>query len=790
MQKIYKNIPVIPLRGLVIFPGSQLHFDVGREKSLKALQASVQGDSFVFLVAQKEFNKLDASLEDVYSVGVVSKIQHALSLPDETCRVLAKGVARARLNKPVSDEPYLEAEVSLVEDEPIKPATAAAIRRKIMKSARQFAQYGGVNSDMLLGVERIEDDGAFTDAAADFSVKETEERQEILEQLSVLERMKRVIGIIERETEYSRIDMEITEQVKKQIDSNQREYYLREKLRAVRKKLGEGEDSQADEYRERMEKKSLPPKVRAKLEQEINRMSMLPPGSHEAPGMMNYVECVLDLPWTEESGGEADIGRARAVLDEDHYGLKKVKERIVEYLAVGKLTGKINGQILCFVGPPGVGKTSICASIARALSKNFERMSLGGINDESEIRGHRRTYIGAMPGRIIAAMRRAGTVNPVILFDEIDKLSKDHRGDPAAAMLEALDSAQNFAFQDHFLELPYDLSRVMFLTTANGKETIPPPLLDRLEVIELEGYIETEKAQIARRHLIPKQIEKHGLRKSALTIPETVVYDIIRGYTSESGVRELERAIAAVCRKAACEFAGGKKSRITLTARKLESYLGRPKHINKAASGGQVGVVNGLAWTAAGGTVLQIEAQPTPGSGRLEITGKLGEVMQESVKTALTFIRANAARLNIPENFLEKYDLHVHVPDGATPKDGPSAGITIATAIASALTGIPPRPLTAMTGEITLRGRILAVGGLREKLLAAVRAGVHTVIIPEDNRADLDDVPEQIRAALNIVMLKDGWSVLEAALSQSPALNNAASEAALIPPKNTGRAVQ
>ncbi|MBQ3131137.1 MAG: endopeptidase La, partial [Clostridia bacterium] len=522
-------------------------------------------------------------------------------------------------------------------------------------------------------------------------------------------------------------------------------------------------------FRQRLAKKQMPEEVREKLEREITRYADLPAGSHEAPSARNYIECKLDLPWTETSEDCLDLDHAREVLEADHYGMEKVKKRIIEYLAVAKLTGKVNGQVICFAGPPGVGKTSIVKSIADALGRKFVRMSLGGIRDEAEIRGHRRTYIGAMPGRVIAAMRQAGTMNPVILFDEIDKLAGDYHGDPAAAMLEVLDSGQIFVFRDHFLEMPYDLSKVMFLTTANDKSNIPAPLLDRMEIIDVPGYLETEKAEIAKRHLLPRQLEKHGLKKSMLTIPDAIYPSIIRGYTAESGVRELERVLAGICRRAACDIGDGAAKRIRLNPQRVKEYLGQPKFEDIAKEHTDaIGVVNGLAWTSAGGDTLEIEVQTVNGTGQILLTGKLGEVMQESAKTALTFVHANAETLGIDEKLFKEKDIHMHVPEGAVPKDGPSAGITMATAIASALSGIPVRGNIAMTGEITLRGRVLPIGGLREKLLAAVRAGMTTVLIPAQNKKDLEDVPDEIKGALKIICVSDAMEVLEQALTAVP----------------------
>ena len=577
-----------------------------------------------------------------------------------------------------------------------------------------------------------------------------------------------LLNIIERELDLANLSKRIEQSVKEQVDKNQKDYILREQIRAIRKELGETEQQEADEFRSRLTSRDFPPEIKAKLEKEIERFAMLPPGSHEMPSMRTYIDCLLDLPYTEESEDNLDIVNARAILDADHYGLEKVKDRIIEYLAVAKLTGKVNGQIICFVGPPGVGKTSITASIAKAIGRKFVRMSLGGIHDEAEIRGHRRTYIGAMPGRIISAMRQAGTVNPVLLFDEIDKLSKDYNGDPASAILEVLDGAQNFAFRDNFLEMPYDLSKVMFITTANDLSGIPRPLLDRMEVIEVPGYLATEKVQIASRHLIPAELEKHGLKKSMLTIPEDVIEEMISLYTREAGVRNLDRTIASVCRKAACDISSGRK-RIKLSKAKLREYLGNPKYsddeIDKEP---EVGLVNGLAWTSVGGTTLEVEVAALKGTGQLQLTGQLGSVMQESAKAAITCIRSMSEQLSLPDDFYQKTDLHIHVPEGAVPKDGPSAGIAILTAVASALTGIPVKAGIAMTGEITLRGNVLPIGGLREKLLAAVRAGISTVILPEKNRASLSDVPESITDKLNIIFVSRSDEVLSNALVRLP----------------------
>ena len=767
---MYHTVPVVPLRGLVILPGELLHFDAGREKSVSALQAAIQlQDGMIFLSSQLDARKNDVGVEDIYKIGTLCKIRQVLCLPGDSVRVLVEGVARARLSELVSSEPYFVAHVEELSDAAFDENTAEALRRRLKKTFRDYAQFSmKYTADIIETIEAKSDPSGYADAIANSVLTKTEDRQRVLEELNPVERLKIVLKFVSGEIEIQKIDRRISQEVKKQVDKNQRDFYLREQMKAIRKELSDNEESESDEYRARMEKKEFPPSVRLKLEKEIDRLAEMPGGSHEAPSTRNYIECVLDLPWTERTEDDLNIDNARRILDENHFGMQKVKERIIEHIAVSRLTGELNGQIICFAGPPGVGKTSICESIAAALGRKFVRMSLGGIRDEAELRGHRRTYIGAMPGRVIAAMRQAGTVNPVILFDEIDKLTSDYHGDPASAMLEVLDSAQNFAFRDHFLELPYDLSKVMFITTANSKENIPRPLLDRMEVIDVASYLETEKIEIAKRHLIPKQMKKHGLKKGTLTVPENVISEMIRGYTAEAGVRELERVAASICRKAACEIGEG-KPRVRMSKQKLAEYLGQPKYTqNFAERADAVGMANGLAWTSVGGTTLEVEAQVLKGSGQVQITGKLGEVMQESARAALTFIRAHADTLGIEQDFLSRNDIHVHVPEGAVPKDGPSAGVTMMTAMTSALTGIPVKAGVGMTGEITLRGRVLPIGGLREKLLAAVRAGMHTVIVPLENRKDMEEVPEEVKLKLHIVYASEAFTVLKTALSHMP----------------------
>ena len=772
----YSMIPVVPLRGLVILPHSAMSFDVGREMSVAAVNAAASKDGFVMLSAQLDAKQTEIEPDEIHEYGCLCRVKAREKLDGGTLRVLVEGVARARIDSVTTFTSlefgaYLTAELTSFGGETATEAEKLSpLRRKIEEECARLAEL--IDNKQLKGtlkfIGRSSSDVEFAYRAANIFLQRAEDRQQMLDAPDHSERCIALIGILAREYEVITMKKRIDDSVREAIDKNQKEYYLREQIKAVQKELGSDEKSEADEFRRRLASRELPQDVREKLEKEITRFEALPAGSHETPPMRTYIETMLELPFTEMSEDDLDVENARRILDEDHYGLKKVKERIIEYIAVARLTGKVNGQIICFVGPPGVGKTSVSASIARALGRKFVRMSLGGIRDEAEIRGHRRTYIGAMPGRVINAMKQAGTVNPVLLFDEIDKLAQDIHGDPAAAMLEVLDSAQNFAFRDHFLELPYDLSKVLFITTANNAAGIPRPLLDRMEIIEVPSYLATEKTEIAFRHLLPRQMEKHGLTRSMLVFPKDTISELISGYTREAGVRELERQLAAVCRKAACDLAKGKK-RITVTPKRLEEYLGAPKYsVERADEEPQVGLVNGLAWTSVGGETLEIEAACMKGTGQLQLTGQLGDVMQESARAAITCIRERADKLGLDSDFFGKTDIHIHIPEGAVPKDGPSAGISLLTAVASALTGIPVRSGLAMTGEITLRGRVLPIGGLREKLLAAVRAGIGTVLVPEKNRKDAAEVPKDILDRLNIVFVTDADEVLRASLVSDP----------------------
>ena len=760
------RLPIIPLRGLTVLPGEIMHCDIGRKKTLLAMEQALSADGLALLCMQEDQKRAEIDETELYRFGTVCRLRQVFRIRNDAVHLLVTGIARAHIEEFTAVEPYFEAKVAyLTETEP-DAVTQETLRRRLTEGFLAFTQEKDrLTSDQRDAILSISEFSAFVDAVGQQCATKVLDKQQLVETADAEARAMRVLEIIENELEIMKIDHRIAAKIKEAADRNQREFVLREQLKAVQEELGIGEASEAADYRSRMEKLTLPDYVKEKLEKEIDRFDALPRGSHEQPMAQAYIECLLELPWTERTEDNLDLQHARSILDRDHYGMKKVKERIVEMLAVQKLTGDPQGQILCLVGPPGVGKTSIAKAIAEAMGRRFVRMSLGGVHDEAEIRGHRRTYIGARPGRIIEAMRQAKTVNPLLLFDEIDKLSDDMRGDPASAMLEVLDSAQNNAFVDHFVEIPYDLSRCLLMTTANDASSIPRPLLDRMEVIEVPSYLFDEKLEIARRHLLPRQLKKHGLTRSNLRADAAALSCLIEGYTREAGVRELDRVLGSVCRKAACEIVEGKQ-RITLTRQRITDWLGPQRHRgDEVEAEPQVGVVTGLAWTSVGGETLVIEATALPGKGNLQLTGQLGDVMQESAHAALTFVRANAERLGIDPGCFEKLDLHVHVPEGAVPKDGPSAGIALMTALASALSGAEVRPRLAMTGEITLRGRVLPIGGLREKLLAAVRAGVTTVLLPEKNREDLFDVPDEVKKALRIEFVSTADEVLRSALA-------------------------
>nr|MBO2494498.1 endopeptidase La [Clostridia bacterium] len=770
----FRRIPCLPLRGLTVFPYMVLHFDVGRHKSIAALEEAMINDQELLLVTQKDAKMDDPGFEDIYHVGTVSKIKQLLKLPGDTIRVLVEGLRRGRIVKCISTDPYFEVEIEEIEENDAEPGNLEqeALMRSVLDIFEDYVKLGNrVSPDILISVNAVEKPGQLADIIATNVLVKVEDKQSILEAFDPQDRLEKLYAILTREIQILEIERKINQRVKKQIDKLQREYYLREQLKAIQKELGEkdGIGEEVEEYKRKIEMAQLPEEAYEKAMKELDRLYRMPPGSPEIGIIRTYLDWLVELPWNIETEDNTDIKKAAKILDEDHYGLEKVKERVLEYLAVHQLTQQMKGPILCFVGPPGVGKTSIARSIARALNRKFVRMSLGGVRDEAEIRGHRRTYVGAIPGRIIASIKQAGTKNPVFLFDEIDKMSSDFRGDPASAMLEVLDPEQNFAFRDHYLEVPFDLSKVMFLTTANTLETIPRPLLDRMEVIQISGYTEEEKVHIASRYLIPKQVKEHGLKEGSVQISERAIRDIINYYTREAGVRNLERQIATICRKVARQILETNQMRIRITNGNLKRYLGVPIYrYEKAEQHNQAGIVTGLAWTAVGGDTLFVEAIHMPGSGKLVLTGQLGDVMKESAQAGFSYIRAKARDLGIDPNFYNNTDIHVHIPEGAIPKDGPSAGITMTTAIISALTGIPARSDVAMTGEITLRGRVLPVGGLKEKVLAAHRAGITKVIIPAENEKDLKEIPENVKRKVKIILVDHMDQVLEHALVEVP----------------------
>lgn len=763
-----RELPLLPLRGVLVFPFMVIHLDVGRERSVHAIDAAMVGDREIFLSMQKDAQTDEPDLSDIYEFGTIAEIKQLLKLPGGTIRVLVEGISRAKIKKLVSEDPYFKVEVEEYREKDQKDLEAEALMRSLIDLFEQYVKLSKkIPPEAVVSVVTLEEPGRLADVVASHLSLKLTDKQKVLEATEVKARLELLCKILTNEMEILELERKINARVRKQMEKTQREYYLREQLKAIQKELGEKDDraAEGEELREKLEKAKLPKEVKEKALKEIERLEKMPPMVAEATVVRNYLDWLLALPWNKQTKDRLDINVAEQILDEDHYGLKEVKDRILEYLAIRQLAQKMRGPILCFVGPPGVGKTSLAKSIARALERKFVRMSLGGVRDEAEIRGHRRTYVGAMPGRIIQSIKQAGTKNPVILLDEIDKLGSDFRGDPSSALLEVLDPEQNNAFSDHYIESPFDLSKVMFITTANVQYTIPRPLLDRMEVIHISGYTEEEKLQIAIRHLVPKQIAEHGLKPEQLTISENAIRRIIREYTKEAGVRNLERQIATICRKVARDIVAGKATSGKISAQNVEQYLGIPRfRYGMAEQKSEVGVATGLAVTEVGGDVLSVEATVLKGKGNLTLTGKLGDVMKESAYAGFSYIRSKAADLGIPEDFYEKYDIHIHVPEGAIPKDGPSAGITMATALASTLSNRPVRKDVAMTGEITLRGRVLPVGGIKEKVLAAHRAGVKTVIIPKENEKNLEDVPPNVKRKLEFVLVDHLDQVLPKAL--------------------------
>ncbi|MEZ0535712.1 endopeptidase La [Caldicellulosiruptoraceae bacterium PP1] len=765
-----RKIPLIPLRGLVIFPYMMLHFDVGREISIKALEEAMNNDQMILLTAQKDPKNEDPIEEDIYEYGTVSKIKQMLKLPNEAIRVLVEGVSRAKITKFENSDPYFLVEIEEYPDKEVKELDTEleALTRNLINAFEDYARITNkIPPEAIVSVTTINDPGQLADVVAANIIVKLEDKQLILEQTNIKERLTKLYEIIMKEKEIIEIEKKISVKVKKQLDKMQKEYYLREQLKAIQSELGEKEGTfaEAQEYREAILKLNLTEESFQKVMKEIDRLERLPYASPEVGIIRTYLDWIIELPWNNKSDEKIDINYAKKILDQDHYGLTKVKERILEYLAVRKLKNDLKGPILCLVGPPGVGKTSIAKSIAKALNRNYVRMSLGGVRDEAEIRGHRKTYVGAMPGRIIYSLKQAKTKNPLILLDEIDKLAHDFRGDPASALLEVLDAEQNYAFRDHYLEIPFDLSEVLFITTANTLETIPRPLLDRLEVIEITGYTEEEKLQIALKYLLPKQIEANGLTKNQIRYEQEAIRDIINYYTKESGVRNLEREIARLCRRVAKEILEENKKQVRITKNNLEKYLGIKKYRHdEALNEDRVGIATGLAWTPYGGETLAVEVLTMPGNGKLELTGQLGDVMKESAKAAISYIRAKATQLGINENFYKELDIHIHVPEGAIPKDGPSAGVTMVTAMVSALTQKPVRHDIAMTGEITLRGKVLPIGGVKEKVLAAKRIGIENVILPQENKKDLAELEDYIKKSMNFILVSSIDEVIKSAI--------------------------
>ena len=764
-------LPVLPLRDIVVFPHMIVPLFVGREKSVRALEAVMKEDKQILLVAQKNAAQDDPTTDDIYRVGTVSTILQLLKLPDGTVKVLVEGVRRARITGFKETEAFFEAAVLPIEERLGDEKELEALGRTVVS---QFEQYIKLNKkiapEVLVSLNQVEEPGKLADTVASHLGLKIAEKQDLLESEDVSERLERVFGYMEAEIGVLQVEKRIRNRVKRQMEKTQREYYLNEQLKAIQKELGEGEDGkdEAAELEARIKKTRLSKEAREKALVELKKLRTMSPMSAEATVVRNYLDWLLGIPWKKRGKTSNDIVAAEKILDADHYGLDKIKERILEYLAVQVRSNKVRGPILCLVGPPGVGKTSLGKSIARATGRSFVRMSLGGVRDEAEIRGHRRTYIGSMPGKIIQGMKRAKTSNPLFLLDEIDKLGADWRGDPTSALLEVLDPEQNATFNDHYLEVDYDLSDVMFVTTANSLR-MPQPLLDRMEVIRIPGYTEDEKVEIARRHLIPKQTEAHSLKPEEWAVTEEALRDLIRYYTREAGVRNLEREIAGLARKAVKEIVTKKTKKVMFSRKNLEKYAGvRRFHFGETETEDMVGVVTGLAWTEVGGEILTIESVLLPGKGNIRQTGKLGDVMQESVQAALSYVRSRAITFGIKPTFFDRRDIHVHVPEGATPKDGPSAGIAMATSIVSVLTGIPIRRDIAMTGEITLRGRVLPIGGLKEKLLAALRAGITTVFIPKENEKDLAEIPEQVKRHLKLVPVAHVDEVIRQALVRKP----------------------
>lgn len=771
------EMPAMALRGLTVFPGMVIHFDVGRKASINALNKAMEEDELLFLVTQKDISVEEPERDDLFDMGTIATVRQVLRMPGDNVRIMVEGASRARLVDIKRMRPHMVASIAKMPSVDVS-SNGPRVEAVLRQTYELFQQYADLMPklppEVLLSVIAATDPGYLADFIAQNIAIRGEDKQAILEELRPLRRLEKLNQMLYKENQVLALQRDLEAKIQDHMNEVQKDYYLREQMKVIQSELGESGtmpdmDGEVQEYTDKIEAANLPDEVREKLTKEVRRLAKQPFGSTEGTVIRNYLDVCLELPWGVTTKERVNVAAARKILDADHFGMEKVKERILEFLAVRKLAPDLRGQIICLAGPPGVGKTSIASSLAKAMNRKMARVSLGGVRDEAEIRGHRKTYVGSMPGRIIDAVRKAGSSNPLILLDEIDKLGNDYKGDPASALLEVLDAEQNSTFRDHFLELPYDLSDVLFITTANDLGTVPRPLLDRMEVIELSSYTDEEKLQIARRHLLPRELKRHGLDGRKFRITDGAIREIISGYTRESGVRQLERKLAAMCRKAAMKMVEGGVKRVSITGDDLEAYLGvRRYHQEKFNHMPQVGVVNGLAWTSVGGEMLEVEVNVLPGTGKVQPTGNLGQVMSESCQAALSYIRSKAESFGIDADFYQKKDIHVHFPEGAVPKDGPSAGVTMTTAIVSALTNIPVRGDVCMTGEVTLRGRVLAIGGLREKTMAAYRAGMKTVIIPADNEKDLEEIDQTVRAALHFVTAEKVDTVLEEALLTMP----------------------
>ena len=774
-QLISGEMPVLALRGLAVFPDQTVHFDIGRPKSIKALDAAMKGNQRLLLVPQKDIVEDDPGISGLYPIGTVVQVKQVLRHQGENLRVLVNGLCRAKLVELTQEEPHMTGLVEAVVE--VHAADNVHNHALCREANALYAMYCEMlehpSQAVQLKMMASHDPGFIADSIAQNSGIDYADKAKLLCTQNPVKRLENAMRLLHREVEMLRLDAQIQEKTHAYMDRNQKDYYLREQIRAIRDELGEGdEQSEFDDYRKKILALNLVKESEEKILRDLDRLKKQPFGSAEASVLRNYLDTVLEIPWTEKTKEQVDVSRVRKVLEKDHFGMEKVKERILETIAVRQMASEMPAQILCLVGPPGVGKTSIAYSIARALNRKMARISLGGVHDEADIRGHRKTYVGAMPGRILNAMIQAGSTNPLLLLDEIDKMGSDHRGDPSAALLEVLDAEQNKTYRDHYLEIPYDLSEVMFITTANTLDTVPRPLLDRMEIIELGSYTDEEKLMIAKNHLLPKQIGKHGLKKNQLKVSDDAIREIIQCYTRESGVRNLERSIAQLCRKADMALlAEDAPQKITINGGNLEKYLGIRKFLpDRMPARDEIGLVTGLAWTSVGGETLEVEVNVMDGSGKLELTGNLGDVMKESAHAALSYIRANAGKLGVAADFYKTKDIHVHFPEGAVPKDGPSAGVTVTTAMVSALTGTPVRRDVAMTGEISLRGRVMRIGGLKEKTMAALRHGISTVIIPEENLRDLEEIDQTVRSSLNFVTARTVDTVLETALVRTTEL--------------------